>query len=139
MATHSSILAWRIPWPEEPGRLQFMGSKRVGHDWEMQQAAWYFYYFYYMWWSNIHFVLCCAKLLQSGPTLSNSMNLSPPCPSVHWISQARILKWVACPPPGDLPDPGIKPESLMSPALTGGFFTTSITWKAPIFTLSFTE
>ena len=32
MATHSSILAWKIPWTEEPGGLQFMGSKRVGHD-----------------------------------------------------------------------------------------------------------
>ena len=33
MATHSSILAWRIPWTEEPGRLQPMGSQRVWHDW----------------------------------------------------------------------------------------------------------
>ena len=32
MATDSSILAWRIPWTEEPGRLQFMGSQRVRHD-----------------------------------------------------------------------------------------------------------
>ena len=32
MATHSSILAWRIPWTEESGRLQRMGSQRVGHD-----------------------------------------------------------------------------------------------------------
>ena len=32
MATHSSILAWEIPWTEEPGRLQSMGSQRVGHD-----------------------------------------------------------------------------------------------------------
>ena len=32
MATHSSILAWKIPWIEEPGRLQSMGSERVGHD-----------------------------------------------------------------------------------------------------------
>ena len=32
MATHSSILAWRIPWTEELGRLQFMGSQRVGLD-----------------------------------------------------------------------------------------------------------
>ena len=32
MATLSSILAWRIPWTEEPGRLQSMGSRRVGHD-----------------------------------------------------------------------------------------------------------
>ena len=33
MATHSSVLAWRIPWTEEPGRLQSMGSQRVGHNW----------------------------------------------------------------------------------------------------------
>ena len=33
MATHSSTLAWKIPWREEPGRLQSMGSQRVGHDW----------------------------------------------------------------------------------------------------------
>ena len=32
MATHSSILAWRIPWTEEPGRLQSTGSQRVGDD-----------------------------------------------------------------------------------------------------------
>ena len=32
MATHPNILAWRIPWTEEPGRLQSMGSQRVGHD-----------------------------------------------------------------------------------------------------------
>ena len=32
MATHSSILAWRIPWAEEPGRQQSMGSPRVGHN-----------------------------------------------------------------------------------------------------------
>ena len=33
MAPHSSMLAWKIPWVEEPGRLQSMGSRRVGHDW----------------------------------------------------------------------------------------------------------
>ena len=32
MATYSSILAWRVPWTKEPGNLQSMGSKRVGHD-----------------------------------------------------------------------------------------------------------
>ena len=32
MATHSSTLAWRIPWTEEPGGLQYTGSQRVGHD-----------------------------------------------------------------------------------------------------------
>ena len=33
MATHSSSVAWKIPWTEKPGRLQSMGSQRVGHDW----------------------------------------------------------------------------------------------------------
>ena len=33
VATHSSTRAWKIPWTEEPGRLQSMGSRRVGHDW----------------------------------------------------------------------------------------------------------
>ena len=33
IATHSSVLTWRIPWAEEPGRLQSMGSQRVGHNW----------------------------------------------------------------------------------------------------------
>jgi len=32
IATHSRILAWKIPWTEEPGRLQFMGSHRIRHD-----------------------------------------------------------------------------------------------------------
>ena len=32
MAIHSSTIAWKIPWTEEPGRLQSMGSQRVGHD-----------------------------------------------------------------------------------------------------------
>ena len=31
-ATHTSVLAWRIPWTEDPGRLQYMGSQKVGHD-----------------------------------------------------------------------------------------------------------
>ena len=33
MVTHSSILAWEIPWTEEPGRLQSMGLQKVGHKW----------------------------------------------------------------------------------------------------------
>ena len=35
MAAHSSILAWKIPWTEKPGRLQSMGSQRVGHNWRL--------------------------------------------------------------------------------------------------------
>ena len=39
MATHSSILAWRIPWTEEPGGLQSIGSQRVGHDWSTKHVT----------------------------------------------------------------------------------------------------
>ena len=42
MSTHSSTLAWNIPWTEEPGRLQSMGSLRVGHDWVMSLALFTF-------------------------------------------------------------------------------------------------
>ena len=52
-----------------------------------------------------------AKLLQSCPTLCNPMGCSLPGSSVHGILQARILSGLPCPPPGDLPDPGIDPAS----------------------------
>ena len=38
MVTHFSILAWIIPWGEEPGRLQSMESQQVGHNWETEQT-----------------------------------------------------------------------------------------------------
>ena len=40
MAIHSSTIAWKIPWTEEPGRLQSMGSQRVGHDCYRMTAIW---------------------------------------------------------------------------------------------------
>ena len=55
-----------------------------------------------------------------SPTLCDPVDCSPPSSSVHGISQARILEWVAFPSPGHLPDTGIKPPS---PALEGRFFT----------------
>ena len=57
------------------------------------------------------------------------MDCDPPGSFVYGIFQARIVEWVAI-SPGDLPDPGIEPVSLASPALAGGFFTTSATWEA---------
>ena len=50
MATHSSILAWRIPWTQEPGRLQTMRSQRVGHDWATLIPI-------YVYWSGLSFPL----------------------------------------------------------------------------------
>ena len=76
-------------------------------------------------------VCLCAKLFQLCPNLFDPMNCNPPGSSVHGILQARILSGLPCPPPEDLPHPGIKPASLMSPALADGVFTTSATWEAP--------
>ena len=70
-----------------------------------------------------------AKLLLSCPTLCDPMDCSLPGSSVHGVLQARIWGGLPCPPPGNLPNQGIQPVSLMSPALAGGFFTTSTTWE----------
>ena len=52
------------------------------------------------------------------------------------FSRQEYWSGLPCPLPGDLPNPGIEPASLMSPALTGEFFTTSATWEAPSIILS---
>ena len=59
--------------------------------------------------------------------LCDPKDSSPPGSSVHGLLQARILEWVAMPFSRGSPQPRIKPVSLTSPALTGGFFTTSAT------------
>ena len=48
------------------------------------------------------------------------------------FSKEDCWSGLLCLPPGDLPDPGIEPVSLIPPALVGGFFTTSATWEAQI-------
>ena len=77
MATHSSVLAWRMPGTGEPGGLPSMGSHRVGHDWSDLAAA------------AAEDVYYCmkVKVTQSCP------NSLPP----HGILQAKILKWVDFP------------------------------------------
>ena len=74
---------------------------------------------------HTHTACMCAKSLQSCLTLCDSMDCSPPGSSVHGILQARILNGWSCPPPGDLPNPGMEAAPLMSPALAGRFLTTS--------------
>ena len=65
------------------------------------------------------------------------MDHNPPGSSVNGIFdknsclQARIPEWVTLPAPWDFLNLGIEPESLATPALAGGFFTTSTTWEAP--------
>ena len=74
-------------------------------------------------------LLCCVKSLKSCLTLCDPIYSSLPGSSVTGILQIRILEWLPCPPPGDLPNPGIEPASLTSPALAGEFFTTNATWE----------
>ena len=73
-----------------------------------------------------------AKLLQTLLTLYNPMNYTAhQAPLSIGFSRQEYWTELPFPSPGDLPDPGIKRRSLMSPALAGGFFTTSTTWEAP--------
>ena len=70
-----------------------------------------------------------AKLLQSCPTLCNPRDYSRQAPLSMGFSRQEYWSGLPHPPPGDLSDPGIKPKSLTSPALAGGFFITSATWE----------
>ena len=59
----------------------------------------------------------CAKSLQSCPTLCDPMGCGPPDSSVHGILRQEYWSGLPCPPPGDLPDPGMEPQSPAAPAL----------------------
>ena len=65
----------------------------------------------------------CAQSLSCIRLFGSPVDCSLPGSSVHGFFQARILDGLSFPPPGDLPNPGIKPASSVSPALAGGFFT----------------
>ena len=91
-----------------------------------------------------YFDMCVVELLCtllystvfmfSHSVMSNSLpplgTVARQAPLSIEILQARILDWLPLPTLGDLPDPGIEPASLTSPALAGGFFTTRATSKA---------
>ena len=61
---------------------------------------------------------------------ATSRTIARQAPLSMGFSRQAYWSGLPCPPPGDLPDPGARPASLVSPALTGGFFTTSTTWEA---------
>ena len=85
MATHSSTLAWKIPWSEKPGRLQSMGSQRVGHDWATSRHN----VIVLQWLCCI--TVYCVIIAQSCLTLCN-----PPGSSVHGIFPGKS-SGVGCP------------------------------------------
>ena len=77
LATHSTILAWKTPWTEKPGRLQSEGLQSVGQDWATKHTA-----------------AAAAKSLQSCPTLCDPRDGSPLGSPIPGILQARTLEWV---------------------------------------------
>ena len=110
MATHSGVLAWRVPGMGEPGGLPSMGSHRVGHDWSNLAVFHctyipHFAYPFIHWWTSeffapVGFQWCyepaaAAKSLQSCPILCNPIDGSPPGSAIPGIPQARTLEWVA--------------------------------------------
>ena len=68
----------------------------------------------------------CVQLCATLWTIARQASLS------MGFSRQGYWSGLPCPPPGDLPNPGIKPTSLKSPALAGGVFTTGATWEASI-------
>ena len=108
MATHSSIVAWKIPWTEESGGLQSMGLRSVKHDGS----------------SSAH-MLSHVQLFATPRTVACQTPLSME------FSKQENWNRLPCPPPGDPLDPGIKPTSLASPELAGRFFTTEPAGKPP--------
>ena len=77
-----------------------------------------------------HQVVIVVLIAQSSLTICDPVDCSPPGSSVHRIFQEEYWSRLPFPPPGDLPNPGIEPTSLTSPALAGRFFTNSTTQKA---------
>ena len=73
----------------------------------------------------------CASCAQVASVVSSSFATLRQSPLSVGFSRQESCSGLPCRPPGDLPDPGIKLVSLVSPALAGVFFTTGATWEAP--------
>ena len=71
-----------------------------------------------------------AKSLRLCPTLCDPMNYTHQALLSMGFFRQGYWSGLACPPPGDLPNPRIEPRALMSPAMAGGFFITSSPWEA---------
>ena len=70
--------------------------------------------------TNLDTIQCMCSVVSDSVT---PRTVAQQAPLSMGLIQARILEWVACPAPGDLPNPGIKPTCPVSPALAGQFFT----------------
>ena len=74
--------------------------------------------------------MCTLSCFSCGQLITILWTIARQAPLLMGFSRKEYWSELPCPPPGDLPDPGIKPTSLKPPALAGGFFTTSATWEA---------
>ena len=96
MAAHSGILAWEIPWTEEPTGLQSMGFKTVGHhratDHTHTHTHTHTQDIYYV---KAHLLLLLSRFSRVRPTLCDPIDGSPPGSPVPGILQVRTLEWVA--------------------------------------------
>ena len=99
MATHSNILAWRIPGTEEPGGLPSIGSHRVGHDWSnLVAAAAEHWVELPVLFSRFSLVIYFKYVCVSRSVVSDScnpMDCSMPGSSAREILQARIVQWIS--------------------------------------------
>ena len=107
MATHSSILAWKIQWSEEPGGLQSTGSQRVGHTEPLQEPS--------------SITGGGGVVTKSCPTLATPWTVALQAPLSMGFSRQEYWSGLPFPSPANLPDPGIEPRS---PALQAGDLLT---------------
>ena len=94
MATHYSILAWRIPWTEKPYGLQHIGSQRVLYTYTHTHTHTHIYIYTYTHTIHTH-ILCCCLVTKLCQILCDPMDCSLPGFPIHGIFQARIMDWVA--------------------------------------------
>ena len=87
MAAHSSILAWRIPWTEEPDGLQSMGAQKIGHDWATNS----FFHFQGSQQGRQNWALLSEPVL-SGWSPQSSLSVLPVTPSSYWVTHCTDLR-----------------------------------------------
>jgi len=80
--------------------------------------------------SDIFYIIIVCAVLSCVQLFATLWTVAHQAPLSMGFSRQEYWRGLPCRPPGDLPDPGINPVSLMSLALAGGFFTTSATWEA---------
>ena len=117
LMTSQSSKVWRVRWNFYKDRREEAFFGQVGHD--SRQG-----------WPGRSYQHLGAKLFQLVQFFATLWTVALQAPLSMGFPRQEYRSGLPFPPPGDLPNPGIEPTSLTSPALAGGFFTTSATWVA---------